>query len=48
MFDNVLHCFCFLFWCPYMVINVSVPYNGEFVPDIVLFTRCDYIIGELF
>ena len=38
----------FLFWCPYVVINVSVQYNGGFLPEIVLLTLCDYIIGEPF
>ena len=36
-----------LFWCPYMVINVSVQYNGGLLPDIILLTLCDYI-GEPF
>ena len=27
-----------LFWCPYMVINVSVQYNGGLPPDIILLT----------
>ena len=26
-----------LFWCPYMVINVSVQCNGGLLPDIILF-----------
>ena len=39
--------FAFVFWCPYMVINVSVvPYNGRLLPDILL-TLYDYI-EELF
>ena len=25
-----------LFWCPYMVMNVSVQYNGGFLPEIIL------------
>ena len=29
-------CFCFV-WCPCMAINVSVQYNGGFLPDIILF-----------
>ena len=29
-----------------MVINASVQYNGGFLPDIILLTLCDYIIGE--
>ena len=36
-----------LFWCPYMVINISVQYNGGLLPDIILSTLCDYI-GEPF
>ena len=24
------------FWCPCMAINVSVQYNGKFLPDIIL------------
>ena len=31
-----------------MVINVSVQYNGGLLPDIILWTLCDYIIGEPF
>ena len=32
--------FGFVFWCPYMVINVvSVQYNGGFLPEIILLTR---------
>ena len=27
-------------WCPCMAINVSVPYNGGFLPDIILLTLC--------
>ena len=37
----------FLSWCPYMVINVSVQYNGGLLPDIIVLTLCDYI-GEPF
>ena len=36
-----------LFWCPYMVINVSVQYNGGLLPYIIRWTLCDYI-GEPF
>ena len=36
-----------LFWCPYMVINVSVQCNGGLLPDIILLTLCDSI-GEPF
>ena len=32
--------FLMFFWCPYMAINVNVQYNGEFLPDIILLTRC--------
>ena len=32
-----------LFWCPYMVTNVSVQYNGGLLPDIILLTLCDSI-----
>ena len=39
--------FLFLFWCPYMVINVSVQYDDELLPDIIPLTLCDYI-GEPF
>ena len=31
-----------------MAINVSVQYNGGLFLDIILSTRCDYIIGEPF
>ena len=31
-----------------MEINVSVQYNGGLLPDIILSTRCSYIIGEPF
>ena len=31
--------FMFL-WCPYMAINVNVQFNGGFLPDIILLTRC--------
>ena len=30
-----------------MVINISVQYNGGFLPDIILFTQGYYTIGEL-
>ena len=39
--------FCVLFWCPYMVINVSLQHNGAFLPEIILLTLCDNI-GEPF
>ena len=28
------------FWCPCMAINVNVQYNGGFLPDIILWTKC--------
>ena len=30
-------------WCPCMAINVSIQYNGGFLPDITLLTLCGYI-----
>ena len=39
--------FCALFWCPYMVVNASVQYNGGFLPEIILLILCDFI-GEPF
>ena len=36
-----------LFWCPYMVINVSVQCNGGLLPDIIMLILCDSI-GEPF
>ena len=36
-----------LFWCPYMVIDVSVQCNGGVLPDIILLTLSDSI-GEPF
>ena len=35
-----LHYCLSLSWCPCMVINVSVQYNGGFLPDIILLTLC--------
>ena len=35
----------FLFWCPYMVINVNVQYNGGFLPEFIMLALCDNI-GE--
>ena len=53
LFDDVLHCFCFVFVfcmvsCPCMVVNnVSVQYNGGLLADIILLTQCYYnTIGE--
>ena len=44
MCDGVLYSvsglFLMFFWCPYMAINVNVQYNGGFLPDIILLTRC--------
>ena len=38
--------FCYDWW-PCMVINISVQYNGGFIPDIILLTRkVTTIIGE--
>ena len=38
--------FCLPFcWCPCMAINVSVQYDGGFLPDIVLLTQCYYHRG---
>ena len=37
-FDDVLHCFCFIFavvWCICIVMNVSVSYNGGLPLDII-------------
>ena len=36
LFDDVLFCLPFC-WCPCMAINVSVQYDGGFLPDIILF-----------
>ena len=32
-------------WCSCMAINVSVQYNSEFLPDIILLTQCYYHRG---
>ena len=41
MCDGVLHCLVLnVFWCPYVAIDVNVQYNGGFLPDIILLTRC--------
>ena len=37
-----------LFWCPYMATNVSLQYNGGLLPDVILLTLCDYIVGGPF
>ena len=46
MFDDLLDYNVFVslfFWCPCMAINnVSVQYNGELLPDIILLTQCYY------
>ena len=44
LFDDVLFCLPFC-WCPCMAINVSVQYNGGFLPDIILLTQCYYHRG---
>ena len=31
--------FLMFFWCPCMAINVSVQYNGGFLPDIILWPQ---------
>ena len=41
LFDDVLFCLPFC-WCPCMAINVSVQYDGGFLPDIILLTQCCY------
>ena len=48
MFDGVLLIVCIVsvlfllsFWCPCMAINnVSIQYDGGFLPDIILLTQC--------
>ena len=37
--------FLLFFWYPCMAINVSVQYNGGFLPDIILLTQCYYHWG---
>ena len=37
--------FLLCFWCPCMASNVSVQYNGGFLPDIILLTQCYYHRG---
>ena len=44
LFDDVLFCLPFC-WCPCMAINVSVQYDGGFLPDIILLTQCYYHRG---
>ena len=39
LFDDVLFCLNFC-WCLCMAINVSVQYDGGFLPDIILLTQC--------
>ena len=47
-FDDVLHCLRFVFafvWCTCMAINnVSVSYNGGFLPDILLLTQAPIFV----
>ena len=44
LFDDVLFLLPFC-WCPCMAINVSVQYDGGFLPDIILLTQCYYHRG---
>ena len=44
LFDDVLFCLPFC-WCPCMAINVSVQYDGGFLPDIILLTQWYYHRG---
>ena len=44
LFDDVLVCLPFC-WCPCMAINVSVQYDGGFLPDIILLNQCYYHRG---
>ena len=44
LFDDVLFCLPFC-WYPCMAINVSVQYDGGFLPDIILLTQCYYHRG---
>ena len=45
LFDDVLFCLPFS-WFPCMAINVSVQYDGGFLPDIILLlTQCYYHRG---
>ena len=37
--------FLLFFWCLCMASNVSVQYNGGFLPDIILLTQCYYHRG---
>ena len=37
--------FLMFFWCPCMASNVSVQYNGGFLPDIILLAQCYYHRG---
>ena len=38
MSKRILSSFVFV-WCPCMAINISVQYNGRFLPDIILLTQ---------
>ena len=40
VFKEKSECFYCFFWSPCMAINVSVQYNGGFLPDIILSTQC--------
>ena len=44
-FFYILFCLPFFCWCPCMAINVSVQYDGGFLPDIKLLTQCYYHRG---
>ena len=44
LFDDVLFCLPFC-RCPCMAINVSVQYDGGFLPDIILLNQCYYHRG---
>ena len=42
MYYIVSGLFLLFFWCPCMASNVSVQYNGGFLPDIILLTQYYY------
>ena len=44
LFYDVLVCLPFC-WCLCMAFNVSVQYDGGFLPDIILLTQCYYHRG---
>ena len=45
MYCNASVLFLLFVWWPCMAINVSVQYNGGFLPDIILLTQCYYHRG---